>query len=38
MNMRTGTFYRNRDFVLIMRRMTTGNELSMGDLLNILSC
>ena len=36
LNMETGTFFRNRDLVLIFRRITSEDKVSFEDFMNAI--
>ena len=37
LNMETGTFYRNRDLILIFKRLTTGTKLQWENFMKVLN-
>ena len=36
LNMETGTFYRNRDLILIFKRFTKTNKLQWSEFIDVL--
>ena len=37
LNIETGTFYRNRDLILLFRRMTSAETIAFSDFISVIS-